>query len=181
MLASCPNKCGAALSIDPHWGQLKHIGNSLVDVLSIIRGGSSQDKNCTDQKTHVPHCRRIAYWGQGCLNWPQCGSMESAAPHLLGLAASISRRATSTYYIDCASSIQASYCLGASSWSAHISDTHVPTLEANSTRGATREGSKLAVRGVTVEPYNELRIAFRGWRQGCCLLSRCIQLNLYFC
>ena len=29
--------------------------------------------------------------------WPQGGAVETIAPHLLGLAASISRRATSTY------------------------------------------------------------------------------------
>ena len=29
--------------------------------------------------------------------WPQGGAVETTAPHLLGLAASISRRATSTY------------------------------------------------------------------------------------
>ena len=29
--------------------------------------------------------------------WPQGGAVETIAPHLLGLAASISKRATSTY------------------------------------------------------------------------------------
>ena len=54
--------------------------------------------------------------------WPQGGVVNTTAPHLLGVAASISKRATSTYYIDCASSIEVSYLLpSASSWSAYIS------------------------------------------------------------